>query len=295
MARMPVISFISMLLLAASMAAAPAQQRNPPPDGNGREAERPKVEHEQERPKVERTGSVDNPESTARTLQATGPNVPDLKLPTGYEVNYDDMFTDVTAECNGPVTWLVVSNTEKVKYKLHKDGDTTITVGIPPRECVISVFCVGFVNNHFTNWARTDIHVKANQGPRPPPGPEPGPGPGPTPGPGPLPTPAPAGTKLQFTIVEDPLARTVETRNVVESIKARQTLAPGNILRDRNVNDPLLATFKSYLASKGIPTPAIVVQTYDGTRTPKPPLYAGPLPKTEAELVQLINTIQGGK
>jgi hypothetical protein len=162
---------------------------------------------------------------------------------------------------------------------------------------VISVFCVGFVDGHFTNWARTDIHVKAGQGPHTPPGPAPGPtpAPGPAPGPNPLPAPVPAGTKLQFTIVEDPVARTVDIKNVVESVKARQSLAPGNILRDRNVNDPLLSSFKAYLAKNNIPVPAIVVQVYDGTKTPKPPVYVGPLPKTEAEMVQLINTIQGGR
>lgn len=270
-----------------------ARPANPDPDSVGTQP----VARPRKRGPIERTGNKGDPDVTARSLGATGSEVTDLKLPNSFEVDFDEMFVDVAADCKGPVTWLVVSTSEKIKYKLAREGDTTITVGIPPHECVISVFCVGFVDGHFTNWARTDITVHA-QNPQPPPPDKPQPGPAPTPTPtppAPQPTPVPVGARLQYTVIENAQARTYETKTIIESPTVRQAIGPTNIFRVRDASDPLVATFVAFLQKHSIPTPALFVQINDGTRTPKPPLWVGPLPRTEAEMVALVQRLQGGR
>lgn len=309
MVRMPLIA----VLLTLCSAIASAQNPPPPPDapepdertarpvrvnpGPDEEDERP-VARPKPKPRrpIEKTGTRGDPEVTARSLGATGSEVPDLKLPKSFEADFDDMFVDVTAECKGPVTWLVVSTSEKIKYKLAKEGDPVVTVGIPPRECVISVFCVGFVEGRFTNWARTDIFVHA-QNPQPPPEPAPAPQPAPAPGPQPQPQPMPipVGSRLQYTIIEDPRARTFETKSIIESPTVRQAIGATNVFRVKDAADPLVATFLAFLQKRQVGLPALFVQINDGTRTPKPPLWFGPLPRTEAEMVALVQRLQGGR
>jgi hypothetical protein len=297
MVRMPLLLAGLLSFCAAALAQNPPPlptnpqptQTNPDPDSFGRPPSR-QLNHA-----IERTGSVGNPDTTAKQLGATGSEVTDLNLPKNFEVDYDEMFVDISAECKGPVTWLVVSTSEKIKYKLAKDGDTTVTVGVPPHECVISVFCVGFVDGHFTNWARTDVYV---HGPQAPPGPQPTPGPQPQPQTPPQqthPMPLPVGSRLQYTIIEDVRARTYQTKSIIESPNVRQAIGPTNIFRVRDVSDPVVATFIAFIQKKQVPLPALFVQINDGTRTPKPPLWYGPLPHTEAEMIALIQSLQGGR
>lgn len=202
--------------------------------------------------------------------------VPGLKLPAPQQVNHDESFITITAECEGEVQWLVLSSSEKIKYKIAKGQTTDIDVGIPPNECIITLFAVGLVDGKMTPFARTDIVVK---GPAPP-NPEP---------------PAPPGNlklPLHVTVIEDPLKRTPAIRSVVESLQLRQQLQQRNaLMRVYAHNDPKVAEKKLDRLVLQYGVPLLVIQDATGALAGQPTT----LPSTPEGVLAAVNNVLGGR
>jgi hypothetical protein len=228
------------------------------------------------------------PKPVALSNSATG-----ITLPAGFTKTVADQYVDVSADCKGPVTWLITSATVVPKYTDR--GNNTVTVGIPNTAAVISVYAVGLVDGKLTTFVRTDITVLAadpNAQPQPPPAP------GPTPvTPTPVtPTPAPvaASPPYHVSIVEDPTQqRAPALAQILDSPTITTTLAPPNYkLYDLDISSDLVKAkglaAKIDAAKKSRPdwatVPAwLVVQRSNGVVT-----LVVPVPATEAALVQAV-------
>jgi len=197
-----------------------------------------------------------------------------IKLPAPYVIKASEQWTDITAECKGPVSWLVLSTTEKVKYK--KRTPNTITVGIPNKTCVITIYAIGLVDAKQTSFVRTDISVDDGTAPRPPPGP--GPSPGPVKG------------TVHITIIEDAAQRAPELAAILDSPTIGQKLptpdfqlhllsAQSPVTKAKGFDKKIEEAVKQYG-----PKPAwVVLQNVNGQV-----LLTAPVPKTEDELVKLV-------
>lgn len=205
-----------------------------------------------------------------------------LELPANMTVSHDTSYVVITAKCDGPVQWLVLSTTLQPKFHVNPKDDHEITVGIPPVDATeISVFAVGVISGKPTGFARTDILVKGGSSPVP------------TPTPSPAPAPLPAGTRLHVTIIEDPNPsnRTPETAAILNSNAWRQAVnnQNGSVVRVYVSTDPRVSQKKldTVLPSVG-GLPAVIIQTDDGKVRDK-----FVLPKTEAELLARIRKLTG--
>lgn len=186
---------------------------------------------------------------------SAGNVVPGLALPGPQTVNYDDQFITVTATCKGDIQWLVLSTSDTIKYKIAKGQTAEIDVGIPPTECLITLFAVGLVDGKMTPFARTDITVK---GPAPP---------------GPAPSTLPSNIKLplHLTIIEDPAKRTDAIKTVIESVQLRQQLQQKNtIMRIYVNNDPMIAAKKMDTLLTKYSLPLMVLQDSTGALVAQP-------------------------
>ena len=230
----------------------------------------------QEPPKVEQPVA-------AVAAPVTANVVPGLKLPNNFSVPYDEGFVTIKAECTGPVEWIVLTTAEKVKYKVT---GKELDVAIPPKSCVITIFCYGVVDGKPTRAARVDIDV---QGPQPPPGP------------GPVPPPIPVTGKLIVTVVEDPLKRDPQyqliTHWVASSAKIRQA---GHTTFLKSIRDKAIQTwldtaakqneqFRQALQLAG--TPVVIIQSAENGRL----LGAIPCPKTAEDLLRILAQGGGGQ
>jgi len=235
----------------------------------------------------EKDKSVNDPDEYAKKVGASANEVEGLKLPAPMKVDHDEQFVEVTADCAGPVTWVVLGTAKKIKYKLPPKGGKTIIVGIPPENCTIAIFCVGWLKDDFTHWARTDIVVQDARGP-------------PDNKDDPPDTPdtvgrlLPAGTKLHLTLIENPALRTEETANVIASTKLRRFLIDnGHSFRVRDQADKSVISFKN--AAKDIGLPALFAQINDGKPGVHPAVFKVKLPATDDAVIALVKKYVGGK
>ena len=215
----------------------------------------------------------------AATVFAQGGNsneVAGLKLPAPKTVEYDAQFITVTAETKGAVKWLVLSTSQKLKYKVHKEDGNEVDVGIPPEESVITIFAIALVDGKMTDYARTDITVK---GP---------------PGPGPAPNPPASVVKLPLhvTIVEDPTKRTPEIRDIIDSAPLRAQLESQKcITRVYSKNDPKLVEKGIDKLVATMTMPVLIIQDSDGRL-----LFSDRLPLTQSGVLNVVaKVLAGGK
>lgn len=226
----------------------------------------------------------EKPATPVPAATATSVNdVPGLKLPADFSVNYDESFVTLKAECDGPVDWIVLSTTEKIKYKIPA-GTNEIDIGIPPKACVITVFCYGLVSGKLTKAARCNITVT---------GATPTPTPSPSPTPNPSPTPAPATQALNITIIQDPTKRDPSYTLISQWVTTENKLkAAGHKARMISISDPWVTdprnTLLAIMQKAQVTAPALMIQDAGGKL-----LGLIPCPKTEAELMKLLS--QGGQ
>lgn len=204
-----------------------------------------------------------------------------LELPPDAVVNYDEGFVSVEAKCAGQVKWLVISSV-KVKYRVIA-ASNSIVISIPPKPgTVISVVAVGLVGGKdLTEFCRTNITVGGAPTPTPP---------NPNP-PIPNPTPNPNGGPWHFTFVLNYDNMTTELATLLNSAVLREALEKNGTPR---IYDSRSAAVKErnllpYLQQAGGQT-VFIIQQNDGLVK-----YAKPIPRTEAEVMQIVNQITGGR
>ncbi len=226
-------------------------------------------------------GKIGVPKAEAPAVVKSLNEVEGLKLPPNVEVEPDEGFVLVAAECKGQVKFLILSNQPKPVKAVP--GDNQIVVAIPPTPgTVVSVFAVGFDNGKLTDFARTDITVKGN----------------PTRkrttvdgaleiNPGSTGVP-PTGARLHLTmIVNGNVATAPNLTAVVQSYNA--------VWKTLVTSDPAVDQRNLRRAIQDIPLPALLIQTDDGRFWGGPPGKAVPYPGSEQAVVDLLKKLRGNQ
>lgn len=220
---------------------------------------------------------------TVTPIAASGNKVEGIELPEDQTVKNDEGFITLQAKCNGEVKWLVVSAV-KIKYFTLPQGNT-IVVSIPPQGGLINIFAVGSVGGKLTEFARTNITV--NSGPLPP-------NPNPTPNPNPNPTPNPTtGAPFHVTFVADMNNQTPEIGLILNSQKIREAVTAKNAFyRIYDAANPVLKEKGlDKVVAKWGGIPIIIIQDNSGAVRGQPTR----MPKTEAEVINYLNSVLGGQ
>lgn len=210
-------------------------------------------------------------------LGASGNKTDGIELPVDQTVKFDEGFVTLQAVCKGNVKWLVISAT-KIKY-FTLPTNNTIIISIPPQGGLITVFAVGLVDGKLTDFARTSITVTGGNAP---------PGPNPPNPPGPNPPQA----NMHVTFVVDLNNTTPAVGQILNSQKVREAIttrgayyrlydAKSTVLKEKGLD--------KVLATAGGP-PMIIVQSAAGTV-----LSSTKMPGTEADVLQYLNQVLGGK
>jgi hypothetical protein len=208
-----------------------------------------------------------------------------LELTPDITVDPSEGFVFVNAKCNGKVTWLVVTGTP-VKYVVNENVNQII-VAVPPVGQEINVFCVGYVENKFTDFARTII--KSGKGPQPPPvvvptDPVVNP-------PVVVPTdPIDKNTKFFMTMVYDMNKSNPQVAQLVNNESFRKYLNEKNaVFRVYDVSSPVVTSRKldQSLKTKNL-TSGVVISNQLGQL-----LYVGPIPKDDKEAKEIFDKLKG--
>jgi hypothetical protein len=211
------------------------------------------------------------PDTPQPTLAASN-KVDGLELPADQTVKNDEGFITLQATCTGEVKWLVIS---AVKIKYFSMPQNSIVVSIPPQGGLITVFAVALVNGKLTEFTKTNITIT---------------GPNPTPGPSPGPI---VGGPYHVSMIVDLTAVTPELAVILNSQKILETITSKNSFYRRfDIKSPTnLQTLKEkgldIVLQKEGGIPLIVIQNNDGSIAVKPMK----IPKTEAEVLQVINSV----
>ena len=208
---------------------------------------------------------------------AAGNKLDELELPADQTVKNDEGFITIQAKCKGEVKWLVVSAI-KIKYFTLPQGNT-IVISIPPQGGLINIFAVGLVDGKLTDFARTNITITSGGNVPVPPGPNP---------PGPV-----AGAPFHVTFVADLNNPTPELAQILNSQKIRETITSKTAYyRLYDANSPVLKEKGlDKVVQKWGGVPIMIVQDNGGNIKGQPTR----VPRTEAEVLQYLNSVLGGQ
>ena len=201
----------------------------------------------------------------------TANKVDGLEIPADMTVKNDEGFITLQAKTKGDVKWLVISAT-KIKY-VTIPQDNSIIISIPVNGGTITVFAISLVDGKMTEFARTNVSIVVNgQNNNPP-------------------KPGPAAGPLHITFIVDLNSTTPALAQILNSQSLRTYItSKGSYFRMYDSNSPILQQKKLDGVAKKVGGPAImVIQRNDGYV-----LDARPVPSTEAEIINLINSV-GGK
>jgi len=207
-------------------------------------------------------------EKTKLTL-TTANKVEGLELPADKAVKNDEGFITLQAKTKGDVKWLVISAT-KIKY-VTIPQDNSIIISIPVQGGTITVFAISLVEGKMTEFARTNLTITSNGQDNP--------------------TPGPANGPLHVTFVVDLSSTTPELAQILNSQSLRTYItSKGNFFRLYDSGSPILQQKKlDAVVNKVGGSAVMIIQRNDGYV-----LDARPMPSTEAEVINLINSV-GGK
>jgi len=206
------------------------------------------------------------------TLGASPNKIDGLELPADQTVKYDEGFITVKAVCKGSVKWLVIS---PLKIKYFTLPDNSIVLSIPPQSGNISVFAIGLVDNNLTEFVRTNITITGGV---------------PVPNPGPTPTPA-AGPYFVTFVVDlnnntPELAQILNSQGIHQAITSKSSFRKVYDIKSPTLKEKRLDTVVQQVGGSAV----LIVQNSTGQVVDK-----RPIPKTEAEVLQVINSILGGQ
>jgi hypothetical protein len=209
--------------------------------------------------------------------------IPGLALPAPQTVQPDASYVVVSAQATGPVRFLVLSTTEKIKFRVNPKDAKELIVGIPPRACQITIFANTVLDKgELSDYVRTDITV---DGPAPAPPQPPGP-PAPEP-PSPVP-PLPLDLKypLDLNLIFDQgkISEDLFDEDVREYLVSKQTRI---FLHDES-DDELQRNYNFGVVLAGKSRPFLIVQDATGRG-----LIATELPPTSAAFLSLLQKSLG--
>lgn len=229
-------------------------------------------------------GQLDSPPEFNQkfSLSAGVPNaVTGLEITPDQNVDPTDGFVFINAKCSGKVQWLVVANSP-IKYVIN-EGVNQLILAVPPPGQEANVFCVGYVDGKFTEFART--LVRSGKAPQPPPV---------------IDNnnnnnnnvdPAPVKGKLHMTLVYDMNQSSPEIAQLINNQSFRKGLVDkGVVFRVYDVTSPVVTSKKldQALKLKNL-TQGVVVQNQGGQL-----LYTGPIPKDEKDGLAIIQNLTKG-
>lgn len=209
---------------------------------------------------------------TVTPLMAAGNKLDGIELPADQTVKNDEGFITIQAKCKGEVKWLVVSAI-KIKYFTLPQGNT-IVISIPPQGGLINIFAVGLVDGKLTDFARTNITITSGGNVPVPPGPV-------------------AGAPFHVTFVADLNNPTPELAQILNSQKIRETITSKTAYyRLYDANSPVLKEKGlDKVVQKWGGVPIMIVQDNGGNIKGQPTR----VPRTEAEVLQYLNSVLGGQ
>ena len=220
----------------------------------------------------------------------TVPNKVDgLELPEPLTVDPNEGFMLIQAKAKGTVKWFVIGN-NKVKF-VANEATNSLIVSVP-QSGVVNVFAIALNDGKLTDFARTDISIQGSTPVKPDPV-KPNP---------PVNPEDPSNTVLErvpeglhVTFIMDynqsnpeiaAVLNSKEIRDVIDSTKSYFKVYDINskIVKEKNMDGLLKRT------GSLPPYTLFVVQKKDGTV-----LYYSAIPKTDAEVVKVLNKITKGE
>ena len=204
-----------------------------------------------------------------------------LELPEPITVDSSEGFLVVQAKSKGQVKWFVVGNA-KVKY-VANDAANNLIVSVPQSGSV-NVFAIALIEGKLTDFARTDITVKGTK-------PDPiKPDPNDPVDPDVVIEKVPEG--LHVTFLTDYNESTPDIAAVLNSKDIRDIiLKTKSFYKVYDVNSLIVKQKKmDTLLKKLNSNNLFVVQKNDGTV-----LHYSAIPKTEAEVIKVLNKITKGE
>ena len=209
-----------------------------------------------------------------------------LELPEPISVDPNEGFMVVQAKAKGQVKWFVIGNS-KIKF-VSDDVSNSLIVSVP-QSGVINVFAIALNDGKLTDFARTDITIKGTDPVKPDPiKPDPV-KPTPVDPTDVVPEKVPEGLHVTFLMdynQSNPdiaaVLNSKEVRDIITNTKSYYKVYDINskIVKDKNMDTLLKKTGNTLF----------VVQKSDGTV-----LYYSAIPKTDAEVVKVLNKITKGE
>lgn len=221
--------------------------------------------------------AVEPPPIPQSPVYSIANKVEGLELPEPITVDSSEGFLVVQAKSKGQVKWFVVGNA-KVKY-VANDAANSLIVSVP-QSGNVNVFAIALIEGKLTDFARTDITVK---GVKPDPV-------KPDPVDPDVVEKVPEG--LHVTFLTDynqsttDIAAVLNSKDIRDIILKTKSFYKVYDVNSKVVKDKNMDTLLKKLGSNNL----FVVQKTDGTV-----LYYSAIPKTEAEVVKVLNKITKGE
>lgn len=221
--------------------------------------------------------AVEPPPIPQSPVYSIANKVEGLELPEPITVDSSEGFLVVQAKSKGQVKWFVVGNA-KVKY-VANDAANNLIVSVP-QSGNVNVFAIALIEGKLTDFARTDITVK---GVKPDPV-------KPDPVDPDVVEKVPEG--LHVTFLTDynqsttDIAAVLNSKDIRDIILKTKSFYKVYDVNSKVVKDKNMDTLLKKLGSNNL----FVVQKTDGTV-----LYYSAIPKTEAEVVKVLNKITKGE
>lgn len=200
-----------------------------------------------------------------------------LELPEPITVDSNEGFLLIEAKAKGQVKWFVICS-NKVKY-VTNDASNSLIVSVP-QSGSINIFAIALVDNKLTDFARTDVTVKSVK-------PDPV---NPTPV-DPEVVPEKVSEGLHITFLLDYNESSPDLASVLNSKDIRDEITKTkSFFKVYDVNSPIVKDKKMDVLLKKTGNTLLVIQKNDGTV-----LYYSAIPKTDKEVIAILNKITKGE
>lgn len=221
--------------------------------------------------------AIDPPPIPQSPVASINNKVEGLELPDPINVDSNEGFLLVQAKTKGQVKWFVICS-NKVKY-VANDAANSLIVSVP-QSGSINIFAIALVDGKLTDFARTDVTVKSVK-------PDPV---NPTPV-DPEVVPEKVTEGLHVTFLLDYNESTPDLAAVLNSKEIRDEITKTkSFFKVYDVNSQVVKEKKMDTLLKKTGNTLLVVQKGDGTV-----LYYSAIPKTDKEVVAILNKITKGE
>jgi len=208
-----------------------------------------------------------------------------LELPEPVTVDPNEGFMLIQAKSKGQVKWFVIGNS-KVKF-VANDVTNSLIVSVPPSG-VVNVFAIALADGKLTEFARTDITIKGTDPVKPDPiKPDPV---------KPVPvdpevTPEKVTEGIHVTFLTDYNQSSPEIASVLNSKEIRDIINnTKSFYKVYDINSKIVKEKNMDTLLKKTGNTLFVVQKSDGTV-----LYYSAIPKTDADVIKVLNKITKGE